>query len=548
MRSDLAYPLVLGLLTALVLGFYIYTMQPSLSWGDGARLQLEAITGESFFLEELVGQGVSFDPYPFSKLGMAAWDHPVYVMLGYTLLRLFPALPQIWLINLISAIFGAAGVAILFQLAYRHTGSLLAASVASLTVAVSHTFWFHSVTAEVYTLFLFLLLGGLSAFDHYEQTGQYPFLLLSAFLLGLGTANHLLATLLLPALLLYVLISKRHRTWREIGARQVLGLGLAFLIGFSPYLIQLGRMLNAFSLSETVGPAVGSLFFEGLRSTTPRDLLQGVQAFLLYTLYQFNPLGLGIGIYGVFTGGAVSRELWRKVMAIYPLYTLFGILYRVTDQFAFFLTSHALFGLLIALGFAGMMRMRPNWRRVMPAALVAGIALTPAIYALTPPILKGMGVNDQDFGIPEVGMGVRDGLGYFLDPNQHGDESAYRFGDRFFRAAPPEVLLVAQWYTDTDELFVMEFFSRVEARRPDIEILGWPLQDPFAFDAEVVVEVVSHQVDQRPVYLASLSEEFYAASKLMAEYCIAADLDMYRVYPLSPTEGRAQGLACISSP
>ena len=39
---------VTALLLIAVLGFYLYTMQPSLAWGDGAKLQLEAVTGESF--------------------------------------------------------------------------------------------------------------------------------------------------------------------------------------------------------------------------------------------------------------------------------------------------------------------------------------------------------------------------------------------------------------------------------------------------------------------------------------------------------------------
>jgi hypothetical protein len=416
-------------------------------------------------------------------------------------------------------------------------------------VAVSHTFWFHSVTAEVYTLYLFLLLASLSCLDHFEQRGRFSSLILSAFFFGLGVANHLLAALLLPALLLYALLSRGHEGWGEIGGRQALGLGLAFLTGFFPYMVQLARMLSAFSFAEAVGPAVGSLFIQELLHSTPRVLLDGLVQYLLYSAYQFSPLALAFGIYGLLRGGGVSQELWRKVLAGYAVYTTFAILYRVTDQFAFFLTSHALSGLAISLGIASLVPdLASRRRRLVTAVLAAGIVGMPVFYAQVPAGLRSMGMSERDFDIPQVGTGVRDGLAYYLDPYQRGDASAYEFGDRFFQGAPANSLLIAQWYTDTDELFVMEFFSRVESRRADIEILGWPLEDPRAFRPELVLQVVAENVEQRPVFLASLSEDFYAASSLVRDYCIVAELNLYRLYPFNPADGRAQGLACLPSP
>ena len=73
------------LLFLAVLGFYLLTMQPSLAWGDGMRLQREVITAESFILAEIVDVEFPPDPFPFARLGVAAWDHPLYVMLGHGL-------------------------------------------------------------------------------------------------------------------------------------------------------------------------------------------------------------------------------------------------------------------------------------------------------------------------------------------------------------------------------------------------------------------------------------------------------------------------------
>ena len=92
------------LLFLAVLAFYIVTLQPSLAWGDGIRLQREVVTAESFILAEMVEPALSEvervdfadDPLPFARLGVAAWDHPLYVMLGHTLLRALPAVYNLW--------------------------------------------------------------------------------------------------------------------------------------------------------------------------------------------------------------------------------------------------------------------------------------------------------------------------------------------------------------------------------------------------------------------------------------------------------------------
>ena len=37
----------------LILSFYLYSLLPSLAWGDGVKLQSEAVSGESFVISEM---------------------------------------------------------------------------------------------------------------------------------------------------------------------------------------------------------------------------------------------------------------------------------------------------------------------------------------------------------------------------------------------------------------------------------------------------------------------------------------------------------------
>ena len=159
-------------------------------------------------------------------------------------------------------------------------------------------------------------------------------------------------------------------------------------------------------------------------------------------------------------------------------------------------------------------------------------------------ILKKIGITDQSLGIPKVGTDTRYGLAYYMDPNKRADTEAYQFGQEFYLQAPKDSLIIAEWYTDTDEFFVLQYFSTVESLRHDIDIMGWPLVDPFNFNSELVVSLIEREIQKRPIYLASLSNEFYNADLLMTKYCIVPELNLYRVYPNELNAPIAQDTFC----
>ncbi|MCA9952503.1 MAG: DUF2723 domain-containing protein [Anaerolineales bacterium] len=531
------------LLFLAVLGFYLFTMQPSLAWGDGMRLQREVITAESFILAEIVDVEFPPDPFPFARLGVAAWDHPLYVMLGHGLVKGLPQLHNLWLVNLISVVFGAGTIALLFLWLFVNTRSYLASIFAALALAVSHTFWWHSATPEVYTLFAFLLLLTVYWFDLYEHNGRFQHLLLASFTFGLGMANHLLAALLLPALLLYFLLSKK--SWHKFPLKfsQLVWLGLVFLLGFAPYWIQLLRMLRTFPLTEILGPAAGETFFRGSLALSPDSLLQSLISYLIFLVYQFNPLGVLLGLYGWWVGRRSYHPLWAKAVALYLVFLIFGLIYQVADQFAFFLSAHLLWAVAMGMGAAYLATaVWPRHRRVLGLVLALSVAIMPLFYALAPDLLRTVGINEVIFGVPQVGTGIRDGLAYYIDPNKRGDTAAYRFGKETLTQLPPDSVVLAEWYVDTDEYFVLRYFIAVEGLRPDVEVIGWPTEDPFSFDNNLAIAKVADKLLLRPVYLASLSRDFYAASTLLETYCIVEEHNLYRIY-LRDDEKRA----CLSA-
>jgi hypothetical protein len=172
----------------------------------------------------------------------------------------------------------------------------------------------------------------------------------------------------------------------------------------------------------------------------------------------------------------------------------------------------------------------------------------PVLYGTAPSLARSAGATDQSLGIPQVGTGVRDGLNFYINPNKHGDDSAYRFGRETLESLPPDAVIIAQWYTDTDEYFVLRYFAVVEGLRPDVEMVGWPREEPIDFDSALAVEKIESELDQgRPVYLASLSERYYSASALIDRYCIVPEHNLYRVYS-EPRGASAQNCVTEAHP
>lgn len=523
--------------------FYLYTLSPSLAWGDGVKLQSDVILGESFILTEMTTSQFTPDPYPFAKVGVAAWDHPVSVMVGYILVKALPFVNSLWVVNFTSAIFGIASVVLVFQLCYQYTQSLFASSYAAFSLAVSHTFWWNSITPEVYSLFIFLLLLSLYFFDQYERTSQSSALLYSGLFFGLAASNHIMAFLAIPALVLYFLFSKKYHHFETNQTKKIIFALLGFLAGFSIYIIQFIRISRSIPLDQLTGSSLGSTFLRSLTMFSPAILAESLITYLLFLTLQFGPIGIILGALGIRRIFSDRSQSLYKLIAFFIVFTLFGIFYRVTDQFAFFMTSHVFFSILMGIGTNQLfMTLNEKPRFILTSILILTIVLTPPFYHSIPSFAERNGIDDSFLKIPQIGTGVRNGLAYYIDPYKRGDFNAYNFGSETITNLAPNSIVIAEWYTDTDEYFVLRYFNKVEKlRTADITIYGWPTEEPFSFDSQLVLNVIEDAFPGRPVYLASLSDKFYASSKLIEMYCIVPENNLYRLYEKENTNLKCLG-------
>jgi hypothetical protein len=543
----------------LVLAFYIYTLAPSVTWGDGARLQMEVMTGGStYWLFGEVSQ-VHTDGLPFDRLGVAVWDHPLYVMLGQAV-RLLPWGEPPFRINLMSALAGALTIAITARIALTLTGDPWAATCGALALTVSHTFWFHAVTAEVYTLHSLFMVGLIWLALRWPEHGHRREQMLFAFLAGLGMANHVMLVLTLGPALAYIWITSRHSQTRRAApsagssvadrgsfARCLALVGM-FVLGFAPWWLQFLRMARIVGVPLTLELATGYPWLpQSLFGQPSVDVVYSLGAYLGLLLYQFTPFGVALGVYGCRLFWCErNRAVWL-LSALFLAHALFSANYHVPDRFAFHMPSYIVFALFIANGIAGALRrldaaVRPGGRLALAGrGLALLIMLLPVvIYAQAPSIVRALGYNAADMGIPTIGTGARDGLAYYLDPNQRGDDSAARFGRLALAQVLPHGLVFTGWPSDQEAYVVLRYVQVVEKLRPDVQLdlLLFASSKPFS---QRVLEQAHAQQSCRPLYLASLNPELYPLKQLQVDFAIVPEGYLYR---LVPRRASAQPAAC----
>lgn len=530
---------------AAALSLYALTLAPGLAWGDASRLQLDAVLGSStyFLFPELAA--LPFDGLPFERLGVAAWDHPLYVMFGH-LAAMVPLGRPALRISAISALAGALAVVAAWRVMRELSGDSVAAALGALSLAVSHTFWFHAVTAEVYTLHALFMLAVLGLALRSIRQRRIAAPLVFAALVGLGLANHLLLALSVLACVVYMLPglhpraeeSKPRPGLKKVGApvsagRRLKSLPgglcavLVFCVAFAPWWVQALRMVRLVGLETTLAAAFATPWLPGRLAVSPGELAHNLLAYCGWLAYQFGPLGVCLGGIGAAALLRLHPRQGALLLSVWLVHVLFSANYAVADRFAFHLPSYIVWALWIAVA-AAQLRRRLGRRGGIVLAVVL-LIVPPLAYAVAPRALRAAGLDEQRLGIQPIGTGARDALRYYLQPWKQGDESAEHWARGALEALPPAAHVIAAWPVDQEAYLVLRYTQLVELRRGDVR-LDLLLDDIQRPPAERVYARAAQLADCAPLFLASLHDD-YGIQRVGEAYRIVPQAGLWRLLP-----------------
>ncbi len=421
------------------------------------------------------------------SLGLAL-SHPLY----YRLTGIFQWIPignPAWRTNLVSAVFGAITVAGLFLFLYQATRQRLPAVIGAISLGIAYTFWQHCALAEVYTLSTALLVLELLCLQQFVQHRSPTWLIALMLLNGLGTSNHMLATLSLGcyAVMIVVLIARQ-----QLRPRWLPLLAIAWIIGASFYL---SLIVSHIRQGEDVGPVIHSALFGYRYAPYVLNITPSAQQLINSVLYMGmnfpTPLAI-LAVVGLHIIWRKPRNLDLTVCAwLWLVHMIFAIRYDVPDQYTFFIPGIVLTALLIGLGAKSFVDPRSPGRGIL---LLCAAMLPLVVYVALPNIVRAGGINmGTQREIP-----FRDNYEYFLHPWKTGENGPRLFAEHLGDLLPPQAVLFA----DNTTVRPLQYMRLTESWRPDVR-----LYPPIVIDKSVDVRfgraALSETISQGRVYVVT---------------------------------------------
>jgi hypothetical protein len=209
------YRLPLAVAFALLVA-YLATLAPTVTYWD---------SGE--FLAAMKTLGVPHPP-----------GTPFYILLGNVWAKLFaPMLGFAYSVNLLSAVCTAGACAVFAHLMLRWTGDAWASGAGALLAGLMSSVWLNANETEVYAAALLVSALLVLIADNVRVTGQSCWLVLFAYLCGLGWALQLSALVAVPGALALLIGARHNGHWLRWSAGSL----VAAAIGASAVLFMLVR-------------------------------------------------------------------------------------------------------------------------------------------------------------------------------------------------------------------------------------------------------------------------------------------------------------------
>ena len=427
------------------LALYVATLAPDVLAADSGELQTVAAQ-----------LGVAHPP-----------GFPLYVLLAHLFTRL-PVGSPAHAVNLLSAVFAALTVVVVYRTGLLLAGRHLAALVGALALGTATTFWSQATTANVRSLtalFAALFIYALVCFGIATSNGSAGMghggrpirqnttpadraLIWAALFIGFGLTHHVSLVFLAAVGLVFVVVVDRSllRSPRRWGRPL-----MAALLGLLPLLY---LPLRAGADARGASPQLATLpgFLEHVLATgfrgdlfyylAPADLTQRLGIMGNVMTFQFAPLLLAGMVVGLLLLLWRDRPMAWLLGGSFAVYVFVAATYRAPQTVEYMMPAYVPAALAVAVALGRWPLARPRWRGPGPAlgALFAALMLAAALSQL-PGHISAAGAR-----------------------HEAGDARAV--ATRLLAEAPPNAIILAHWHWATPLWYLRE----VEGLRPDVDV------------------------------------------------------------------------------
>jgi len=516
--------------------------QERLDWWDLPAGLLAAGAALLLYLRTLAPGLLPGDSGEFQTLAYLLGDtHPT----GYAVYLLL-AKPFTWLplgdvayrVNLFSAVMAGLTIGGVYLAGKLLTGHRGPAVLGGLALAVSPTFWSQALIAEVYTPGAAFLVGVLLPLLWWERRRQ-PWALFAAGVAGgLSLGVHLTVPLLAPAVLLFLLLSRRRgeTVWRPALLGALAGVGLALLA----FLIVDLHASPANYFNSVVFPSRSAWGLEATDLDSPLErLLFGLSARQFHPFMFADPAGvmprLARGYFGHLPGeisplaltlaglgalGLLVRRPRPALLLMVALATqwLYTFNYEIWDLYVFHIPGYVLLALLAGAGTGrlldGWLALARNLRghRAVGVLLVVSLLVLGVWPMLAPHWDDVLAGGPPAFGFDEYPV----------------DDFSLELLHPLATATVLDLPEGSVVFTDWAMLYPFYYAAHIEQGRTDLTFIETFPRDDVGGLAGSVIGYVAAQLPYRPVFFSERVPELRQAGFAFSPFR-AGPTRLYRV-------------------
>lgn len=482
------------LFSAVALGavsFFVYrlSLAPTYSWGDSADFAIRLAIGDQ-----------SWDETPRD------YDIFDFILSLFRNLNLIGIQAQA---NLVTAMFGAISVGLTYYLALMISKSIKVAVFSACILMVSHTFWLMSVTAEVYTFNLVLILLVYINIVKYREERNYRSAFFIGAFTGLCLSHHStgLIVVLSQAPLIYEALKRKY-------LKELLILFIAILLFGSLYI---GRVVEALKNQQSLLQAFGVYRSTNFLNET-NNFVETLK-FVGFLLYNFPSVLILLFVIIHFKFRKLSNQdlapkgfrpsLSYEIIIFSAIVIFGGIWSTIPDKHNIFVLAYPFVSIQIGLA----THYSLNLQRLKPlkfiGLLCSATLLSPILYFSTYRLANEIGVNISGARL----LTDRDNNRYFLWPPKNGDYGPELLANKILRELPADSILIA----DYTIYMPLTFELKVQKKRNDVSLvfseslLNTGLEDFYAKNRN------------RRIFLATdTPASYYGISKISPNFTLKA--------------------------
>jgi hypothetical protein len=472
--------------------------------------------------------------------------YPVTILLGHLISLIVPVGSAAYRANLVSAIFGALALALVY-LAGRvlggrtlHIGGTrLAALVGPLALGLGQLFWWHSVIAEMYTPSAAMIALVLLLLALWRRNGNSRLLVWAGLMGGLGVGIHYTTPMIAPAVLLYLaLTARRMEDWRNAIVGALLGLGLV-LLGFfaldainapsgyfhavvepSVSALDLTPGEYASSLGRISYELAGRQFQGELFSLPKARVIENVNIYLGSAQDNFARPVLGLAALGMLALLFYKRpdevRRWPEALLLFSAWAVmlaFIVNYDIGDIYQFYVPNFVPLAIAASVGAAALLDLLVWLVRKIPAlpwknGFASGLTILAGLALIWPTVQPAMPYLQKSWTAQRITF--LDNSDYASYPYPVNDPQVpYRDAKQIISQVEDNAII----FTDWSMVYPLYYVAHVEEGRTGISIHEtYPamISKPFA---DTAVQYVKDNYGTRPIYFL-----IYENSRLSSDY------------------------------